>query len=149
MWTWRTYTFGKKSKDGHLTFKEAYSTIIKPNSTSPWNPFPSDADTLPALSMIIWRFMNNKLPTNDNLSLRGFKFPSICNLCHSNCENSAHLFFHCKFSILVWYWFVNSLQLNVKIDSITDCWNLLTHGWSPQAKSVHASIVGIFYHKDN
>ncbi|XP_058776615.1 uncharacterized protein LOC131650935 [Vicia villosa] len=96
--------------------------------------------------MIVWRYIHNKLPTNDNLKIRGLSFPSLCSLCLSHCENSTHLFFECKFAKNIWSWFAGISQFGRPINCLEDCRNLLLQSWCPQSKVVlQASIACIFH----
>lgn len=138
--------FWKNSTNGILTLKETYNSFIKPFPQAIWKTFPWDIDSSLTHSMIDWRFLHHKLPTDDNLNIRGFSFPSVFNLCYSSYENDTHLFFDCCFTKKIWNWFTNIMQLNLVISSIDDCRKILSFNWSQQAKAVlQACIVCIFY----
>lgn len=42
---------------------------------------------------LLWRLMHNKLPTDENLKLRGCSMPSICSQCWLKKDSIFHLFF--------------------------------------------------------
>lgn len=85
------------SSKGDLTLKDAYlhKSPIGQNVHQAkviWSP-----DVPPSKSMNVWRLLHNKLPTDDNLSIRGCSFPSMCSCCSRHSETSLHLFFKCTF----------------------------------------------------
>ena len=47
----------------------------------------------PRRSIVVYRALLNKLPTEDNLISRGMCIVSHCSLCMSACETISHLFF--------------------------------------------------------
>ncbi|KAJ4793535.1 RNA-directed DNA polymerase (reverse transcriptase)-related family protein [Rhynchospora pubera] len=55
----------------------------------------------PRVSTFTWLLLQNKLPTMDNLQLRGFILINRCALCKSDCESIQHIFDHCLFSSMV------------------------------------------------
>lgn len=72
LFVWKSIT------NGMLSMKEAYKFIIKPCPLDKWISFPWST---PAYSIIIWRYMHHKRPTDDNMHIIGFSLNSICNLC--------------------------------------------------------------------
>lgn len=79
----------------------------------------------PSHSMMAWRLIHNKLPTNDNLSLRGFSITSMCSICNANLETSQHLFFDCKFVKNIWNWLLDKLQVTISMCNMRDCMIIL------------------------
>jgi hypothetical protein len=86
------------SHDGDLTFKEAYQFQCQAGQNISWAKSISNIAIPPSKSFMVWRSLHNKLPTDENLSLRGCQLPSICNLCSLHGETIAHLFLECKFA---------------------------------------------------
>ncbi|XP_019455084.1 PREDICTED: uncharacterized protein LOC109356206 [Lupinus angustifolius] len=80
------------------------------------------------------------MPTDDNLKMRGLALPSICNLCWSTEESSAHLFFNCSFSKLIWNWLSTQLGYSIDHASIKSLLSISTI-WSPQLKQVLISSI--------
>ncbi|XP_019435162.1 PREDICTED: uncharacterized protein LOC109341675 [Lupinus angustifolius] len=128
------------TSDGILTSKEAYN-FTKPAQlqdnlcNSLWSiSIPSSK------SFVTWRLYNNRMTTDENLKLRGMALPSICNLCWSNEESSAHLFFNCGFAKLIWNWL--SIQFGYYIDhaSLKSILSISSQ-WSPQLKQVLLSNI--------
>ncbi|XP_058726868.1 uncharacterized protein LOC131598268 [Vicia villosa] len=86
------------------------------------------------------------MTTDDNLRIRGFSFPSICNLCLNNSETTEHLFFDCCYVKNLWNSLKGLLNLNFNIYCIKDCRRIIEMNWSAQAMSVvKAGLVGVFY----
>ncbi|XP_058783572.1 uncharacterized protein LOC131658278 [Vicia villosa] len=136
----------KHSSSCVLTVKEAYNSIITPYPSTDWKTFPWDKDSPPSQSMMVWRYIHNKLPTDDNLLLRGFSFPSQCSFCKVCWETSSRIFFGCSFVISMWNCLINMMGLNRLITNVNDCKEVLNGCWSLQARAViHACIVGVFH----
>lgn len=115
--------------------------IIKPYPLVLWSSFPWDKGSPHSHSMLVWRLIHNKIPTNENLKLRGFSFSSVCSLCLD------HLFSDCGFAKNLWKWMLNILHLNLSMSCLGDCRKVIDKNLSPQAKTVvKACVVGIFYH---
>ncbi|GAU10222.1 hypothetical protein TSUD_423240, partial [Trifolium subterraneum] len=62
----------------------------------------------PSHSFVAWRLMLGKMPTGENLRMRGCVIVSMCPLCSRDCDSSEHLFFLCPFAVAIWSW-VNSI----------------------------------------
>ncbi|XP_020593312.1 uncharacterized protein LOC110033616 [Phalaenopsis equestris] len=60
-----------------------------------------------------WRILNDLIPTDDILNLKGLKVPSRCHLCKNNQESSDHLFFRCNFAREVWNQLISNSNLNL------------------------------------
>jgi hypothetical protein len=78
--------------------------------------------------------MHDKLPTDDNLLLRGCHLPSVCNLCFQQVESSFHLFFGCSYAVNIWTWFAETIGMNLNFNSIKDICLLCDKNWKPQCK---------------
>ncbi|GAU50508.1 hypothetical protein TSUD_234280 [Trifolium subterraneum] len=85
--------------------------------------------------------MHNKVPTDDNLMLRGRALPSMCSLCLKNAESSFHIFFECEYAVKIWSWFANCLDMVLQFTSMEDMWSLCDLNWSPQCKVVISSAL--------
>jgi hypothetical protein len=57
------------------------------------------------VSSFSWQLLLNRIPTMDNLMLRGFHANgnSICYLCNGYAETAGHLFIHCEITTKIWY----------------------------------------------
>ncbi|XP_058756625.1 uncharacterized protein LOC131629842 [Vicia villosa] len=135
----------KELDNGHLNLKSAYRFFHASTPAASWKTFLWSPNVPPSHSMIVWRLINNKIPTDENMSIRGFAFPSICNLCNSNQETSQHLFFDCVYVRKIWDWLYGVIDTHLQIHSIKDCYALISASSSPQAGVVlTACFINVF-----
>ena len=121
---------------GTLTMKDAFEFKQKHFLKKHWAKLMWSKDFPPSKSLMVWRLMMNKLPTDENLITRGCNIPSMCSLCNKQVENSFHLFFEFPYSINIWCWFASILNLNLQFQSIDDIWSICERAWNPQCKTV-------------
>jgi len=126
----------KHSKFGDLSLKDAYSFKLQNCQDLNWAKLIWNADVPPSKSVFVWRLMHQKVPTDENLKLRGCQSPSMCNLCFNNEESSFHTFFACPFAVKIWSWFANTLNLTLQFTNMEDMWKICDRNWSPQCKVV-------------
>ncbi|XP_019418539.1 PREDICTED: uncharacterized protein LOC109329320 [Lupinus angustifolius] len=128
------------TNDGNLTSKDAYKfTKTAQQEDNMCNSLWS-ISIPPSRSFVTWRLYKNRMPTDENLKMRGMVLPSTCNLCCSNEESSAHLFFHCGFANLIWTWL--STQFGYCIDHASlKCILSISPQWSPQLKQMLLSAI--------
>ena len=74
------------SANGELTLKDAYGFKRHAFPKLPLAKFIWSKDIPPSKSLLVWRLMLNKLPTDDNLIARDCNLPSMCSLCMSQME---------------------------------------------------------------
>ncbi|GAU44279.1 hypothetical protein TSUD_371790 [Trifolium subterraneum] len=96
------------SKNGSLTAKEAFDHLNLPGMVLPLASIIWQAFIPPSHSFVAWRLMLGKMPTGENLRMRGCVIVSMCPLCSRDCDSSEHLFFLCPFAVAIWSW-VNSI----------------------------------------
>jgi hypothetical protein len=95
-------------------------------------------------SLMVWRLMHGKMPTDENLMSRGCAITSMCNLCNNHVESSFHLFFECQFAIKLWSWLAGCLNVTLQFYSMEDMWRLCDWDWSPQSKvTITAAITNL------
>jgi ribonuclease HI len=127
-----------------LQLKEAYLFISHTWQELHWAKIIWCADIPPSKSLFVWRLMNDKVPTDENLKFRGCFIPSMCNLCNSHEESSFHLFFDCKFAIRLWSWLAGCLDMTLQFTSLDDIWKLCELNWAPQSKvTLIAAIINL------
>jgi len=68
--------------------------------------------------------MHKRVPTDDNLMLRGCSIASMCSNCNKEADTSFHLFFECTFAEKIWNWFVSILNLPIQVSKLDDIWKL-------------------------
>ncbi|CAJ2661751.1 unnamed protein product [Trifolium pratense] len=106
----------KGSADGELTAKIAYDFKRHHYPILSWAKTVWCIDIPPSKSLVAWTLMHDKLPTDENLKIRGCNLPSICSLCYACEESSFHLFFEYL-------------------------WKLCDRGWNTQCKLVIKSTI--------
>ncbi|GAU41845.1 hypothetical protein TSUD_177560 [Trifolium subterraneum] len=101
-------------------------------------------DIPPSKSMFVWRLMNEKVPADENLMMRGCSIPSMCNLCNNHVETSFHIFFECAYAVRLWSWLAGCLDLVLQFTSMEDMWKLCDLNWSPQSNiTITAAIINL------
>ncbi|XP_058732705.1 uncharacterized protein LOC131604270 [Vicia villosa] len=130
----------KSVENGMLSIKHAYKLLMN-NKTDKIFSWPWDTDVAPAHSMVCWRLLHNKLPTDDNLKIRGFSFPFVCSLCCGHMESSTHLFFECQFAKSIWNWLSSQFSCPMPIVYLQDCFLVLDKPWSSQARAVAKACI--------
>ncbi|GAU44578.1 hypothetical protein TSUD_139510 [Trifolium subterraneum] len=98
---------------GMLTLKDAYEfkRLQLPNLS--WTKTVWCKDVPPSRSLLVWRLMHDKIPTDEKLMERGCSLPSLCSLCLSCSENTFHLFFECSFAFTLWCWLTSVLDFSI------------------------------------
>lgn len=90
--------------DGHLTNKLAYSFLSAAGQHVNWHKIVWIAYVPPTRAFICWRFLHNRIPTDENLRKRGCQIVSICCFCRRQAETSNHIFLHCPITTQIWDW---------------------------------------------
>jgi hypothetical protein len=100
-------------------------------------------DIPPSKSLLSWRIIHDKLPTDNKLPAKGIKICSMCSLCSNHQESIHHLFYECSYDLNIWYWLSSILQTNLNLSAL-DIWNTCFRGWSDQCQIVVlASIINV------
>jgi ribonuclease HI len=135
----------KHTPHGNMQLKEANYFKLQQAPDLHWAKTIWSPDIPPAKSMLVWRLMHEKLPTDENLKLRGSSFPSMCSICCRSLESSIHIFFQCPFASIIWSWLSRTINLPLNFSSMEDIWNFCDLNWSPQCKVViKAAIINLF-----
>lgn len=114
----------KHAIDGVLTARLAYLFLRPTLVRLDWLAVIWRTCIPPSHSFVFWRMMLSKLPTDENLQMRGCTLVSVCVLCYKQGETSSHLFIECDFAVSVWRWLGVKLQCNISLlsfSSILDC----------------------------
>jgi len=132
----------KKSRDGNLSFKDAYifHTSSQPQFVS-WAKSIWHAAIPPSKSLLVWRIIHGKISTDDHLAKRGLHLPSICNLCNKSEESAHHLFLNCSFSLVICNWLATTLNINCNTSNYLDLISLCDRNWSPH----YIIVIHCFY----
>lgn len=89
------------STDSNLTMKEAYRFKAFPSNKLMWIGKLWNTDIPPSKSLLVWRIMNEVIPSDDALQIRGCNSCSMCSICKESCESSSHLFFGCAYVVRI------------------------------------------------
>ncbi|GAU22700.1 hypothetical protein TSUD_138230 [Trifolium subterraneum] len=134
----------KHTDSGDLQLKDAYLFKIQQFQDLHWAKTIWSPDIPPSKSLLAWRLMHDKVPTDDNLILRGCSIVSMCSLCNKHVESSFHIFFDCEFAIKLWSWLAGCVNVTLQFTSMEDMWKLCDLNWSPQSKiTLTATIINL------
>ncbi|KAF1864426.1 hypothetical protein Lal_00021848 [Lupinus albus] len=86
----------------------------------------------PSKSFTTWRLFHQKMPTDENLQLRGCQLASMCSNCHSHIETSIHLFLEFPFVVKLWDWRGGLFSIQFNISSIDSILSACNRQWSSQ-----------------
>jgi ribonuclease HI len=135
----------KHSQGGDLQLKEAYSFKHHHFQELSWAKLIWNVDVPPSKSMFVWRMMHGKVPTDENLMIRGCNIPSMCSLCFKHVESSFHIFFTCSYAVKLWSWLASVLNISLNFSSLEEVWKVCDLPWSPQCKVVILSaLINLF-----
>ncbi|KAK2364421.1 hypothetical protein QL285_089294 [Trifolium repens] len=134
----------KHTDSGDLELKQAYIFKCQQVQDLHWAKQIWNVAIPPSKSLMVWRLMHDKMPTDEKLMERGCVIPSMCNLCNNHVESSFHLFFECPYAIRLWSWLAGCLNVTLQFQSKEDIWKLCDWNWSPQCKvTITAAIINL------
>ena len=125
-----------KSNNENLSYKEAFLFKYGTSQNMNWAKTLWSPDIPPSKSLLVWRLMHNRVPTDENLMSKGVQIPTMCSTCNSNCESSFHLFFECSYAMKIWNWLFSIINIYIQFSTLGDFWSLLNRNWSPQCNLV-------------
>jgi hypothetical protein len=91
----------KHSDSGALHLAHAYNFHSPHFQDLEWSKFLWSLNFPTSKSLLAWRLMHKKIPTDENLHIRGCVLPSMCSFCCKKEESSFHIFFECEFAVLI------------------------------------------------
>ncbi|XP_058761210.1 uncharacterized protein LOC131634556 [Vicia villosa] len=125
--------------DGILTLKIAYEFLYHKHNDLEWGKIIWKVHSPASYSLLFWRLLHNKIPTDISLASRGLYLPSQCSLCGTQEESTNHLFFFCPFATKFWNFL--SIALSHSFSSIEDVWIAYNKLSSAQGKVVLLAAV--------
>jgi hypothetical protein len=129
---------------GNLDLKEAYNFKMPQYQELSWTKIVWSSDIPPSKSLMVWRLMHDKMPTDENLMIRGCTIPSMCSLCNKQVETTFHIFFQCDLAIKLWSWLAGCLNITIQFTTMEDMWKLCELNWSPQSKiTLTAALINL------
>ncbi|XP_060973884.1 uncharacterized protein LOC133039097 [Cannabis sativa] len=94
--------YWKNNQKGNFTVKDAYQ-VDNAHRFAPskriWK-WIWEEGVLPRNSVMLWRVLNEAIPTKNRLH---FLQDKTCSLCDYDLENASHLFFNCNFARAIWF----------------------------------------------
>jgi ribonuclease HI len=149
--------------DGNYTVKAGYQAIMEwednsdvdrastsNQNTDNWKNL-WKLNIPPKCSHIIWRILNEAIPTKANLFKRSIRCDPLCPMCHNHLETTDHIFLQCEWAKLVW--FASPLTINLNHDPATSIKDWLTyqllHLDTDCLEKVSAILYGIWYARNN
>lgn len=124
------------SNSGLLTFIDAFFFLKPSNPSISWGKLIWNQFIPPSKSLLVRRLIHHKMPTDENLRVRGYITVSICSLSEMSDETSEHLFFNCTFARYIWSWLINVLQCKPDLSSILSMLSVCNSNWSSQIKHI-------------
>jgi ribonuclease HI len=132
------------SVTGDLSLKEAYLFKMQHSQDLVWAKLIWSIAIPPSKSLLVWRLMYDKLPTDENLMIRGCYLPSMCSICKNQVDSTFHVFFECGYVVRTWSWLAGCLNLVIQFSSMEDIWKICNSNWSPQCKiTIIAAIINL------
>ncbi|KAG4954098.1 hypothetical protein JHK82_039712 [Glycine max] len=92
--------------------------------------------SLLAKTLVLCKFMQNKLPTDDMLRPRSCNIISRCDLWYCSIGNADHLMLQCSFASKVRDWLEIKLQHKLDQNSMLNILGVLNFDYSPQLHDV-------------
>ncbi|XP_019460143.1 PREDICTED: uncharacterized protein LOC109359903 [Lupinus angustifolius] len=127
--------------DGSLPLQAAYN-YIRPNANHMTWCKAIWSDSIPqSKSFTSWRLFHRRMPTDENLQLRGCSLVSMCSLCKVSSETSDHLFLLCPFAVDLWHWIGGIFHIQIDNSSLAAILSRCNLQWSPQIKGVLAAAI--------
>nr|KYP52165.1 hypothetical protein KK1_025902 [Cajanus cajan] len=90
------------------------------------------------MSFVLWRLIDDKLPSKDFLWKKGVVITSICSHCYNAYETTTHVFFECPFALSLWDWLFKLVDNRLNITNIL---GILNKPWSKLANFVLLVVV--------
>jgi hypothetical protein len=100
----------KPSATGDLSLKAAYLFKMHYSQDLDWAKLIWSVAIPPSKSLLVWRLMYDKLPTDEKLMIRGCHLPSMCSICKNQVDSTFHLFFECGYVVRTWSWLAGCLN---------------------------------------
>ncbi|XP_074298029.1 uncharacterized protein LOC141628833 [Silene latifolia] len=99
---------------------KGYDTIRDKGERVQWHQFVWNKYTLPKHRFLSWIYMHKALNTKDKLCKFGISVNDTCEVCGSETETAAHLFFACVYSSRVRQLVSGLIGKNIPTDVTTD-----------------------------
>lgn len=100
--------------NGILTVKGAYEYYREKETERPWLEKLWQRFLPPKISVMLWRIIHDRLPTQWNRLKCGVETDGLCVLCEDQriLEDQDHFILHCQYAATVWSWVEGFLEVN-------------------------------------
>ena len=116
---------GKKSASLGFSVKSYYRCLSPPPSTFPWKSL-WKTKVPPRVAFFTRTAVLGKLPTIDNLRMRGMVLVNRCCMCKAAAESDDHLFLHCPLAKDLWDTALSLFEVSwvmpQQVRGLFDCW---------------------------
>lgn len=85
----------------------------------------------PSKSLLVWRILLKKVPTDEILVKRGCSFPLVCFPCGKSQETLSHLFLESTFATAIWNSLFHILNIPSTLTTFLDIIMIVDRSWSP------------------
>lgn len=131
---------------GDLSLRDAFHFVNPSGQVWPWGKLIWSTFIPLSKSFVTWRALHNRMPTDENLRLRGCITVSVCSLCGAAAESTLHLFCNCSFAQALWDWLGSILNQAIDTSSFASILSACNKTWSSQIQEVvTAAVVNIIW----
>ena len=106
------------SSSGNVTCKDTYMHLSDSEDSPFWTKHIWAPFIPPSRSTLMWRALQGRLPTDENLVKIGLQLASRCSICKRNTDSIHHVFLQCPYAQGIW----NSLAttFGITMDTSSD-----------------------------
>ncbi|XP_042481160.1 uncharacterized protein LOC122061743 [Macadamia integrifolia] len=128
------------TSSGIFSIKSAWEENREKYQKVSWFSLIWNSSNQPRQAVFAWRLVQNRLPTDENVSHRGVQMASRCSLCGKDEESMSHLFYNCEFARSLWRAFCEGFDVQWK--PYMDMLSFIAW-WKQTAKNLHFKKVWI------
>lgn len=91
-----------RMEDSGVLNQKATRNFFSSPSTCDWGMLIWSSFIPPTKSLVLWKVIHKRLPTDNEVQKRGVVLCSLCSLCREQEESIDHLFFSCPSAYFIW-----------------------------------------------
>lgn len=131
----------KSTDSGELSFRDAFLFHKPIGQALHWAKMIWNSVIPPSRSLLYWRALHGRLPTDENLMVRGCVTVSMCCLCNNAADSTQHLLCDCIFAIHIWNWLSSVVCCSIDCSSVHSILSICDKQWSSQVRDVILAAV--------